>query len=171
MLNVNYIPLYQNESEDWNRFLYKAAKGSVKATDVLSYAEMAYMAALTGDPKAPETLQLSDYHSTLRDYFATFDRPDSAQHLAEAIDCNNWFAIKLRGQLAAPKEAGTYSALWSRGRTVSEHTLLNDSICQCHSSWSADWLIQVIDGETSLDFNSLNVVAAMLLLAVTWKVK
>jgi hypothetical protein len=142
MLTVRHIPLNQQPPEDWNRFLYKAAKGSAKATDVLSYANMAYMAALTGDPTSPATLQLTDYQEILRDYFATLKKPDSAHHLAATVDSNNWFAFKLHGHLSPPQESSSYSAIWSKGRSVS----------QC-----------------SLDYNSHYVVAAMLLLALTWK--
>jgi len=46
--------------------------------------------------------------------------------------------------------------------------VLNDPIHHCHSSWFADWLINVDDEKSPFDYNPHNVVAAILLLALTW---
>jgi hypothetical protein len=169
LLTVKHIPLYENEPENWDRFLDKSAQGSAKATEILSSADMAYMVALTGNPQAPATLPLTDYKTTLQQYFLTLEQPASAADLAQAIDTANWFTIKLPGHLATAKNHDSYSALWAKKRTAAQQDLLNDAVHHCHASWSAEWLLQVIDEESSLNYNSVNVVAAMLLLAITWK--
>lgn len=169
MLNTDQIPQYQDRSESWDNFLYKAAKGSHKANDALMYADMAYMIALTGDPCSPDTLELTHFYEQLREHFSHFSRPESAGEIAASINSCNWFTIKLGKEISAPQDSSAYAALWSKGQTVCERQLLNDAVQKCHSSLSVDWLTKTIDEEKSMNYNSLNVVAAMLMLGLTWK--
>lgn len=169
MLAVKHIPLYEEDPESWDRFLYKAMMGSAKATDTLSNAHMAYMVDLTGVPKASETIELVDYQLAIHEHFGAIEKPESARQLGARIDTQDWFAIKLNGQWTTPLDHQSYAGLWARKTTVSQRSLLSDAVRRCHSSWSADWLVQVIDDEATLQYNSVNVVAAMLLLGLTWK--
>ena len=79
---------------------------------------------------------------------------------------NRCRAVRL--EAGAKKPLHQYDSLWKRKTNVSEQTLVHDSILHCCANWSAAWLVETIEREYQNDYNSLNVVAAMLTLCVVW---
>jgi|GEM_PF-3728110 hypothetical protein len=169
MFPGRHIPQYDDRPESWDRFLDKAAKGSAYAFDMLTQADLAYMASLTGDPTAPQSQDLGDYARLLQTHFTEFTKPATPDDLSREIQSAQWLSVKPRLPLSPQRPHEKYNALWADGRTVPLVDLVNDSIIHCHTSWSAKWLLNVINNEDSMNYNSVNVVAAMLMLAVTWK--
>jgi hypothetical protein len=169
MLTVPHIPQYGDEPESWDRFFDKAAKGSYEAGDILSYANMAYMASLTGNPVAPDTFDLREYDRLFRSYFAGLERPATPDELLSQMQPQvGW--PRLWKSLAPRRSIDEYTALWAKKRTVPVVELASDAFILAHQAWSADWLSSTIDQELdSLNYNSAKVVAAMILLAATWK--
>ena len=167
MLQTQQIPQYQDPygAEDWHRFLSKACKGSVKATDILSIAVMAYMVALTGDATSPETMQESDYHNLLRHRFPAQPPVDDVQQFHDIAVNAKWFPHSFRVSEAPRNTPDKYVALWGR-QTVAWSALVNDSMLHCLNHWSADHFLQCED-DGSLDYDARNVVTSMLYLSLT----
>ena len=167
MLTSQFIPGHSEESHDWHVFLYKAAKGSSKATDILADAATAYMAALTGDPHAPEKLLLTEYRKTFLRSFLLIPRPASVQDIADAANEHGWFPFLLDCWPAPVNSADFYAKLWKRGETVQERDLVHDAVHHCLGNWSGQEFHEYIR-ERSSDYNSLTAVAGMIFLTLTW---
>ena len=156
-----------NEPEDWFSFLSKAAKGSAKATDILPYADMAYMVSLTGDQKAPETLDIKKYEDLFISKFPDSPPSTSVDSLIELGSQNDWYPHRFTGKQQYLKEQAYYQDLWRKKRNVNWTLLINDAFMHCIDKWSAKDCLNCLE-ESSLDYNSLNVVSAMLYLSLTW---
>jgi hypothetical protein len=169
MLTGPQIPQYEDSPESWDRFLYKAAKGSSKASDILQHANCAYMASLTGDKEAPSRLDLAIYSQMLHTHFAMTSKPQSYELLCDQVHSAKWIAIRSNLSQQPHKRDVEYAALWSRNHTTPQVCLFHDALIRCYDCWSVDWLERILDKESGCDYNSLNVVAAMILLALTWK--
>ncbi len=167
MLTSQLIPGHSEKSHDWHVFLYKAAKGSSKAIDILADAGTAYMVALTDDPHAPETLPLTEYRKTFLRTFLHIPQPASVQEIADAANKHDWFPFLLDCWPAHVNTPDLYAKLWKRGETVQERDLVHDAVHYCVSNWSGQEFHEHI-GKHSLDYNSLTVVAAMIFLTLTW---
>lgn len=156
-----------NEPEDWYRFLSKAATGSAKATDILSYADMAYMVSLTGNQTAPETLDLKKYEELFKSKFPDSPPSKSVDSLIGLGSKNNWYPHRFVGKQQYLRDLAYYQDLWGKKRNVDWEILINDAFMLCIDKWSAKHCLDCLE-ESSLDYNSLNVVSAMLYLSLTW---
>jgi hypothetical protein len=168
MLNTRSIPQFDDSAADWYRFLEKAAKGSCKAHEIVSHADMAYTAAVTGDPNAPAVLHRKEYGALLARRFPESPPADSPLELFEMGQASNWFPFHGRPAPTRRNANQQYKALWRRNVTVPVTALVGDALIQCGEVWSSEWLLNVLDSEDYLDYNSENVVTAMLMLALTW---
>jgi hypothetical protein len=166
MLSTQAIPLHEEDPEDWHRFLDKAAKGSIKAVDILTHANQAYMVALTGDPAAPDSLHLDDYHARLRETSPNAPMVVSLQEFHDTAHHANWFPQAFAVCTSPRNPSALYRGLWGH-RDVDASALANDAMLLCLEKWSADHLIKCL-GEHGLDYDSRLVVAAMLYLSLTW---
>jgi hypothetical protein len=168
VLTSRAIPQHQDDDADWHRFLVKAAKGSTKAVEMLTAAEMAYMAALTEDPRAPETLAMPAYRAA---FCAAFPRagPESVQSIIEVGVRAGWFP---RGVVVVDHRLHDdehYRALWAKGICVDSRALVHDAVVTVLNSWaSATAFACIEDSDRSGDYDSRLVTSAMLFLALTW---
>lgn len=167
MLPSREIPQYQDDSDDWLRFLDKAAKGSIKAEDCLHSADLAYMVALTGDPESPNKLDLGEYAEQFRLTFPATPPGNSIHELIERAVEHRWFPHLFCGSETRIHPDADYAQLWKRRRCVRTTALLNDALLHCLEHWSADDCLQCLD-EYSVDFNSRTIVSGMLYLSFTW---
>lgn len=166
MLPTRSIPIFDDEPDDWHTFLYKASKGSIKALDTLTYANMAYMVAITGDPTSPDTLRLDDYNAIIRERFPPNCPVASLQDFHDlALDCG-WLATAFRVSELPRHDPSAYVAIWGRS-PVAESSLINDSMLYCLDCWSPDHFIDCVD-HFGTEFDSRVVTTAMLYLSVTW---
>lgn len=170
MLTGPYIPQFQGNTQTWERFLYKASKGSYKASDFLQHADLAYMVALTGDLDAPNSLDLMEYADRLCVHVDSIPKPGSFDELRTVVLNARWAAVRT-SLTTRPRDIDVaYRALWSRGASVSEQDLFHDALIRCYECWAGKWLWNTMQSESGDNYNSLNVVAAMMLFALTWKV-
>lgn len=169
MLGNRGIPQYDDKPESWARFLDKAAQGSAEACEILAQADLAYMVALTGHPTSPAHLDLDVYAEMFRRHRASIARPATAEELALCIQSQRWFTVRLQTPVVRRRPHEAYRGLWARRTQVSIDELVIDSIVHCHANWSADWLLHGVNTGGDLNYNSASIVAAMFLLATTWK--
>ena len=165
MLRTHSIPIHDDRPDDWHTFLYKVAKGSIKAPDTVNYSNMAYMVALTGDPTCPDTMHLDDYNAIVRERLPKCSIPDIQAFHDIAVDCN-WVKAAFRVSETPRNPPDCYISLWGR-RSVAESDLMNDAMLYCLANWSADNFIHCID-HYGTEYDSLLVTAAMLYLSATW---
>lgn len=165
MLENRFIPQFSDESEDWRRFLDKACKGSIKAIDMLGNADMAYMVDLTGDPSAPGTLELSEYAKLFETSFPRTCPAETTDDLIKIACTVGWFPHAFR---IADCEVDRlkYQSLWGNP-PVKWSSLASDAVQVCFEEWSAQHCLICLE-ERSSDYNSLDVVAGMLYLSLTW---
>lgn len=166
MLRTRSIPIYEDDPEDWHRFLYKAAKGSIKAPDILNYASMAYMVAFTGDQTSPATMDLKDYNNLLRERLPESCPSNSLQHFHDIALDSSWISHAFHVSESPRNKASRYRGLWGR-RAVNESVLLNDAMLLCLEEWSADQFIECVS-HYDLQYDSRVVTAGMLYLSLTW---
>jgi hypothetical protein len=166
MLPTRSIPIYGDDPHDWHTFVYKAAKGSIKAVDTLHYANMAYMVAFTGDPTAPETMLLADYDALVRERFPQACPFSSIQQFHDVALDRGWAPRAFRVSETPRIDPGQYWALWGR-LPAKESDLMNDAMLLCLGSWSPSHFLECVDNY-GLDYDSRIVTAAMLYLSVTW---
>ena len=160
MLRTRAIPIHDDDRpDDWHTFLYKAAKGSIKAPETVAYSNMAYMVALTGDPTCPDTMHLDDYGVVVRERFPTCPIPDIQAFRDMAVECN-WVKAAFRVTEIPRNPAPHYVSLWGR-RPVSESALMNDAMLYCLANWSADNFLECVD-HYGAEYDSLLVTVAML---------
>lgn len=158
--------MYDDDPGDWHTFLYKASKGSIKALDTLTYANMAYMVAVTGDPTSPDTMHLDDYNAFIRERFPPVCPIASIQDFHEiALGCG-WIATPFRASPRALHEPSAYVALWGRPAVI-ESALMNDAMLLCLDCWSSKHFIECVD-HYGTDYDSRMLTAGMLYLSVTW---
>ena len=166
MLPTRSIPIYEEGTDDWHRFLYKASKGSIKAVDTLNDAKMAYMIAFTGDPSSPETMHLDDYIALLRERFPKICPFSSIQQFHDVAHDHGWIASAFRVSKTPRHNRAKYVALWGQS-PLTESDLMNDAMLYCLGSWSLEHYIECVN-HYDLDYDSLIVTTAMLYLSVTW---
>jgi len=168
MLQTRAIPIYDDDhSDDWHTFLYKAAKGSIKAPETLSYSNMAYMVALTGDPTCPDTMPLDDYNEIVRKCFPSCSIANIQAFHDTAVACN-WISKPFSVSESFQNPPDRYVSLWDRC-SVDESALMNDAMLYCFADWSAEDFIECVD-HYDAEYDSRRVTAAMLYLSVTWPV-
>jgi hypothetical protein len=166
MLRTRSIPIHDDDPDDWHTFLYKAAKGSIKAPDTLTYANMAYMVALTGDSTCPDTMHLDDYNAIVRERFPAECPVASLQHFHDIALDAGWITTPFRILESPRNSPSEYIALWGR-RPVAESALLNDAMLHCLERWSADHFIECVD-HYGAEYDSRAVTTGMLYLSLTW---
>ncbi len=168
MLQTRSIPIHDDSGpDDWHTFLYKAAKGSIKAPDTVTCSNMAYMVALTGDPTCPDTMHLDDYNKIVRERFPSCSITNIQSFHNTAVDCN-WIPTAFRASESPVNSPERYVSLWGR-RPVAESALMNDAMLYCLANWSADNFIECVD-HYDAEYDARMVTAAMLYLSVTWPV-
>ena len=167
MLNTRTIPQYEDEPEDWQRLLYKASRGSDKATRMLSCADMAYMVELTGDPDSPSTLHLDDYRTLFRSSFPDLPPLQTAQEIVDYGVTIHWFQRPLHVTEGFWESLAHYKGVWRRQIELDWAALVNDAVLTCVKSWNADEALGCID-VSGLDYDSRLVVTGMLYLSLTW---
>jgi hypothetical protein len=173
MLQTSSIPQYDYATygrppEDWNRFLQKACKGSIKAPDdILTGAEFAYMVALTGDQTAPETMNEDDYREIFRRAFPTGPRFKCLQEFHDTVLRANWIPNAFTTSMVARQSESHYCGIWGR-EPVKWTDLVNDAMLLCLESWSADHCLKCEDESMNSPYDSRKVVATMLYLCLTW---
>jgi hypothetical protein len=172
MLSSRAIPQYYDEDEpaDWPGFLTKAARGSIKAEDWFQEAGLAYMVALTGDPTAPDTLDLEEYARLFRQSFPPSPPETTFEGLMQLAVAAQWFPRPVASSEQPCRRDEDYAALWKRKRSVSEMELAHDALLHCRQQWSADDCLRCLE-ETSADYNSRTIVSGMLYLSFTWPEK
>ena len=170
MLQTRSIPVYGDDhADDWQTFLYKASKGSIKAPDTLTYANMAYMVAFTNEPDAPDTVDLDDYNELVHERFPQACPVDSIQAFHDLACRCGWIANPFRVSLTPRNSPDKYVAIWGR-LPVDETALMNDSMLHCLDCWSAAHFIECVD-HYGAEYDSRMVTSGMLYLAVTWPSK
>lgn len=168
MLQTRAIPIHDDDRrDDWHTFLYKAAKGSIKAPDTLTYSNMAYMVALTGDPTCPDTMHLDDYNEIVRQRFPSCPIVDIQAFHDTAVE-HSWIPKPFPVSESPRNPPDRYVSLWGR-RPVAESSLMNDAMLYCLANWSAEDFIKCVD-HYGAEYDSRMVTAAMLYLSLTWPV-
>lgn len=166
-LTTQTIPSYGGEPPgDWQTFLVKAAKGSIKAVETLQDASLAYMVALTGDPTAPETWNLSDYRALFERRFPQMPRPASLPALYDQALASHWIATPFRCSETPRNPRERYRNLWGRD-AVNVTELLNDALLLCLEGWCAERMMACVD-HYETDYDARLVVGGMLFLSLTW---
>ena len=167
MLQSRSIPIYDDDQpDDWHTFLYKASTGSIKASDTLNYANMAYMVALTGDATSPSTMHLDDYYAIVREKFPATCSISSVQQLCDIATKNEWIRAAFPTSAAPFNPSFEYVGIWGRP-PVNETALMNDAMLNCLARWSPDHYIECVQ-LYGIGYDSLNVVTGMLYLSLTW---
>ena len=166
MLTTISIPQYEEKDESWTRFLYKAGRGSAKATDILSNADMSYMVTLTNDSESPSTLDLKKYHLLFRNVFPN-ECPFTTQEIIDFGVDSGWFPHGFVVTGDYRKENTVYENLWESNVELNWTVLINDAAQHCVENWSADDALKLCN-ISNLDFNAKLVVSAMLYLSLTW---
>jgi hypothetical protein len=167
MLPTRSIPIYgDDDPDDWHTFLYKAAKGSIKALDTLTSANMAYMVAFTGDPSAPDTMHLEDYNVLVHERFPQICPIDSIEEFYHLANGCGWIAEPFQISESPYNAANEYSAIWGRS-PVAEFALMNDSMLYCLDCWSPSHFVECVDHQ-GINYDSRTVTTGMLYLSVTW---
>jgi hypothetical protein len=165
MLTSRHIPQHlMSEPGDWQRFLDKAAKGSYKAVEMLDAADLAYMSALSHDPRASRQ---DHYQSLFRKRFPRSPPASNPQGLFALCLKHGYFATPLRIEAAPRLPATAYCNLWAAGKPVPVDTLVHDAVLACFNRWSPDLCIGE-PGDT--DYDSLAVVTSMLTFCISWPV-
>lgn len=166
MLPSRSVPQHEDDPDDWHRFLQKVSTGSIKAIDMLTYANMAYMVAVTGDLTSPDTLHLDDYNAMIRERFPAKSPIASLQDFHDLALSHGWLSEGFCVSQKPRNPPSAYVALWGRS-AVDEDALMNDAMLHCLESWSADHFIECA-WERSANYDSRAVATAMLYLSVTW---
>ncbi len=169
MLATKKIPQYGDDAEEWPRFLYKATRGSAKATYILSDADMAYMVDLTGDPESPSTLHLGDYKKLFCKSFPKLPPLATAQQVIDYGVRNGWFNSGFTASHTALKSDEEYTNAWSRNVELNWVTLVNDAIVNCLDNWNPEKAIEYLD-ISELNYDSCKVVSGMIFLSLSWPV-
>ena len=170
MLRTEHIPLYQGYTEKWSRFLYKATRGSGKATDILSYSSMAYMIDLTGNPESPLTMDLTDYQELFCSSFPSSPPFQSSQEVIAFGAENGWFEHSFVANQHLFHRHEFYSGVWDRKLELNWIELVNDSVLFCLDNWTPDKAMECSD-VLVFDYNSQSIVSGMLYLSLTWPEK
>ena len=167
MLPTRTIPVYGDDHpSDWFTFLYKAAKGSIQAPDIVSDASLAHQVAITNDPTAPTTMPLDEYDRFIHQCFPLRCPAHSIQSFHDLALSHGWMEKPFRVSETPRNDPSNYVGLW--GRNPVNHTaLMNDAMLHCLECWSADHFLACVD-HYQTDYDSRTVTAAMLYLSITW---
>lgn len=159
------IWLPDGENVSWERFIYKAAKGSYKASEWLSWGEAEFAARKIGI--LYEDLSLADLKHTLNKSLLPklpFNTLDEFLIYLSTIGLGN-----VTSKDRPFHEHDFYTGLWGR-KEVDTAQLLHDSARFCFQNWSIATYWQLMDSETTtaLQYNSQDVVSAMLFLVLSY---
>jgi hypothetical protein len=166
MLNRT-IPQFEDEAADWQRFLYKACRGSCKAMEMLMSAEMAQLARVTGDASAPATWNAEAADRALETFFPRSPPEMTAQEIVDHGCRQNWFPHQFRVTLQPRNEIAKYQALWRNQEAADWTAAVNDALLCCLSNWSLNHYRQCC-AEDPCDYNSQHVISGMLYLSLVW---
>lgn len=169
MLTREAIPQGEEEAEaSWERFLSKAAKGSIYAKDILLIAEAVYLEKVTGDSEASgET-----WRRLFRERFPNNPPFSTAQEFADYGFSKGWFPEEFRVIEIPEMEMEKRLNRWGSRRVVDVTDLVNQSILWVFWNWDVDSALEALSlrtsGPESSIFDSRKVVSGMLYLALTW---
>ena len=169
MLRTSKIPQYCDYPEDWQRFLYKASKGSYKAVDILNYASNAYMIDFTNNPQSPDTLLLTEYNKDFIKQFPSKTPFRSDQEIVDYCVKSGWVHSSFTIGKVSDSHSNLYLDLWEQGKTVDELVLFKNALTYCLNNWNGDSALacsEILDYE----FDSSLVVSGLLYLALTWPI-
>ena len=158
------LPQPEGEHCDWTYFVYKAAKGSYKASEALYEAELVLLDRLLGPHReatgAEEDLAIKGIvgpcpfvnHQEILEQFRMVKDPGG----------------RLLAELRPRNRHECYESLWSRKRTVRQDHLLHDASLSALEHWTPDQFHALMTQTAGHDaYNSVDCVAAMLILAVS----
>ncbi|MCF7912065.1 MAG: hypothetical protein K9M99_06030 [Candidatus Cloacimonetes bacterium] len=160
------FPQIEDGPESWERFIYKASRGSYKASDMLLHAEWAFMAYKTG---IIDDMDEDEYAEILQAQFK--DKPDcnSSEELIRIL--------ARAAKIELPEYIDTlpihpqtfYESSWEND-SVDGYELLHDAAHYAFENWSYQEYMklenEILD---ALDnYNSLHLTAAMILLVFTF---
>ncbi|MCE5228709.1 hypothetical protein LLG95_03830 [bacterium] len=138
----------------WKVFIYKAAKGSIKATEAIGDYELFVLWRITKDPDI-ENKPESEYYTPIRSFLPSIDRDEAISLITKTIGN----PITLGERPFHSREF--YQDLWANKRTVSENELTHDAIHEMMRDWSFD---NYLRRRTKIrwDYNSLDVTTCMI---------
>jgi hypothetical protein len=149
-------------TETWSRFLYKASIGSYKAPDMLTRAEMSFVAEKTG--KDIEKLMPEEIDTVLQAMIPAecpFENMDDWLQQVKDWRCLPTSAKK-RETPFHPREY--YKHIWSKPHRAVESELAYDAATHCFHNWLFSEFKRLSEIEDEYAYNSHDVVAAMLFL-------
>lgn len=164
MKNFCLIPQYNDTPETWDRFIRKASKGSIRATDILIEAEFQYMIDLTNNPNAPD--ELNEYMHILKNYFPDKPPLSKGELIKNLIEQN--LLRNINNCYNSPfHNSYFYNNLWNSQRIVCSNELMFDSIYYCYENWTYNNFLKY-EYDFKLEFNSQFVASRMIYLLLTW---
>ena len=147
MLRSSTIPQLNGEldQEEWDRFLYKASRGSDKAQYMLFSAERACVRVISGE-EDPESIPLDTYQAILRNQMPTLSSLASTpRDLFDLGYREGWFPVRIELLDGACHPRDYYQALWKRTQEVLIPDLVHDAVFQCFAHWSFEEYMTTID--------------------------
>lgn len=163
-----YIHADLIETTTWTRFIEKASKGSHKAVEILRMAEIAFLAERLG--KVTEQIwQLPEpeLDALLQKFIlleSPFEHPDRLFQFLHHEDCLKTPVLQRQEQFY-PREF--YADLWRKSLQVEHDKLVHDAALHCAKNWSWSEYRQLSEVEEEANYNSQDIVAAMLFLIIS----
>ena len=161
------IVIYQlrPQMETWARFIYKASRGSDDANYLLNLANLTFVAEHLGK-------NTDDLNEITVEVFE-----DELARLIPAelpfrglkdflLRLHQWGCISasVQTRIEPFHERGFYADLWSKSLKVDETELTYDAAAHCFNHWSLTEYSLLTEATHQADYNSQDVVAAMLFL-------
>lgn len=164
-LDRGYFLQYGERPESWQRFLANAARGSQKALEMLRLAEQAFLKDSAGKLE-PKNLKLDQYYLLLTDSLPIAPPLPTVEEFVSIAGCN---PIALSDQPIHDRRF--YDCLWHRAQEVSVSDLVFDAVSHCLRTWNpAEYrMLSEAVGYKFPDYNSRDIVAAMVYLFCGWK--
>lgn len=152
------------EMEPWSRFIYKASRGSVDAV-IFPWVELTFVAERLGkgtEEVGEATTEEVDHElARLIPAELPFESLDDFLHHLHQWKC---MPIVVQTRREPFHEREYYADLWSKSLKVDENELTFDAAAYCFSHWSWTQYRLLSEIEDQANFNSQDVVAAMLFL-------
>lgn len=162
---ATWIPQRDDDPGSWQRFLEKAAKGSVEAVEMLSQAELALLEQRAGVDLERDT----GWEQSLAAIVPA--RPfETLRDLLDLLWDSGYLPSPLADTTGPFLGREAYSALWARRTTVKPVWLVHDAALHCWGKWGGAGFVRLTDEAYTKggEYNSQDAVAAMLFLLITW---
>lgn len=165
----NEILQYEEESENWNRFLYKTSIGSDKATLMVRRFEYKILQDLTGVDVYEEYVE-NDFTINNLAIDNPFSNPEEI--MCSLIQSN---CIGKNNSLENSKfyENNYYQSLWKKSLRVDEYKLINDAVLESFKNFNSKKYFELADKlfDEDPDYNSLDCVVCMIYLTTVYSLK